>query len=102
MNFIVSTTTLLKHLKSIGGVLSSNNTLPILENFLFEIVPGQIIIHASDMETTITTAVKVESKDAGSIAIPARPLIETLSNFPEQPLTFSIDFASVRRYFTSL
>ncbi|HEY1040493.1 MAG TPA: DNA polymerase III subunit beta [Bacteroidia bacterium] len=91
MNFIVSTTTLLKHLKSISGVLSTNNTLPILENFLFEIVPGQIIIHASDMETTITTTVKVESKDAGSIAIPARPLIETLSNFPEQPLTFSID-----------
>lgn len=91
MNFIVSTTTLLKHLKSISGVLNSNNSLPILDNFLFEITPGQVTIHASDMETTVTTSVKVESKDAGSIAIPARPLIDTLSNFPEQPLTFSID-----------
>lgn len=91
MNFIVSTTTLLKHLKSISGVLNSSNTLPILDNFLFEITPNQVVIYASDMETTITTKVKVESKDSGAIAIPARPLIDTLSNFPEQPLTFSID-----------
>ncbi len=91
MNFIVSTTTLLKHLKAISGVLNSSNTLPILDNFLFEIKPNQLVIHASDMETTITTSLKVESKDAGTIAIPARPLMDTLSNFPEQPLTFSVD-----------
>lgn len=91
MNFIISTTALLKHLKSISGVLNSNNTLPILDNFLFEITPGQLTVHASDMETTIVTTIKVESKDAGSICIPARPLIDTLSNFPEQPLTFSVD-----------
>ncbi len=91
MNFIVSTTTLLKHLKAISGVLNSSSSLPILENFLFEISPNQLLICASDMDTTITTVVKVESKDAGSIAIPAKPLMETLSNFPEQPLTFSID-----------
>lgn len=91
MNFVVSTTTLLKHLKSISGVLNSSNTLPILDNFLFEISAQSLVIHASDMETTVTTKVKVESKDSGSIAIPARPLMDTLSNFPEQPLTFSID-----------
>ena len=43
MNFIVSTTTLLKHLKAISGVLNSSNTLPILDNFLFEIKPNQYI-----------------------------------------------------------
>jgi DNA polymerase-3 subunit beta len=91
MNFVVSTTTLLKHLKSISGVLNSSNTLPILDNFLFEISSQSLVIHASDMETTITTKLKVESKDSGNIAIPARPLMDTLSNFPEQPLTFSID-----------
>ncbi len=91
MNFIVSTTTLLKHLKSINGVLNSSNTIPILDNFLFELTPGNLVIHASDMETMVHTSVKVECKDAGSIAIPAKPLIDTLSAFPEQPLTFSID-----------
>ncbi|MGZ3865080.1 MAG: DNA polymerase III subunit beta [Bacteroidia bacterium] len=91
MNFIVSTTVLLKHLKAIGGVLNSSNTIPILDNFLFEVTPGHLVISASDMETTITTSVKAEAKESGSIAIPARTLMDTLSNFPEQPLTFSVD-----------
>jgi DNA polymerase III subunit beta len=40
MNFIVSSNTLLKHLQSISGVLTTNNSLPILDNFLFEINDG--------------------------------------------------------------
>ncbi|HXU26279.1 MAG TPA: DNA polymerase III subunit beta [Bacteroidia bacterium] len=91
MNFVVSTTTLLKHLKSINGVLNSSNTIPILDNFLFEVTPNQLIVSASDMETTVTTQLTVEAKESGSIAIPARTLVDTLSNFPEQPLTFLID-----------
>ena len=63
MNFIVSTTVLLKHLKSIAGVLNSSNTIPILDNFLFEVTPGNLVISASDMETTITTSLKAEAKD---------------------------------------
>ncbi|MBS1646023.1 MAG: DNA polymerase III subunit beta [Bacteroidetes bacterium] len=91
MNFVVSATSLLKQLKSINGVLSSSNTIPILNNFLFEISPGKLTLYASDMETTVTVQLPVESKEAGSIAIPARTLLDILSNFPEQPLTFSID-----------
>jgi DNA polymerase III subunit beta len=91
MNFIISTTALLKQLKAISGVLNSTSSLPILENFLFEIKKGELSIHASDTETTIITKITVESNDTGSIAIPAKPLIETLSNFPEQPVSFSVD-----------
>lgn len=91
MKFIVSSSTLLKQLQALSGVLSSNNTLPILDNFLFEIEKGQLTISASDLETTMTTIVTIESKDSGSIAIPAKLLIDTLKTFPEQPLTFSID-----------
>jgi len=36
MNFVISSATLLKHLQGISGVLSTSNTLPILDNFLFE------------------------------------------------------------------
>lgn len=93
MNFVISTTALLRQLKAISGVLNSSNTLPILDNFLFEIKKGELSIHASDMETTIITKIKVDSNDSGSIAIPAKPLIETLSNFPEQPVSFAIDLS---------
>ena len=48
MNFIVSSTTLLRHLQSISGVLNTSNNLPILDNFLFEIENGQLKVSASD------------------------------------------------------
>lgn len=91
MKFIVSSTALLKQLQSLQGVLASSNTLPILDNFLFEIDGKQLTITASDLETTITASMAVEAKDKGSVAIPARLLLDTLKAFPEQPLTFSVD-----------
>ena len=48
MKFIVSSQTLLKQLQSIGGVLNSSNTLPILDNFLFEINDQKLTISCSD------------------------------------------------------
>lgn len=91
MKFIVSSSALLKQLQNISGVLNSSNTLPILDNFLFEINKGGLTISASDLETTMIATLNVESKDSGNIAIPAKLLIDTLKTFPEQPLTFSID-----------
>jgi DNA polymerase-3 subunit beta len=91
MKFIVSSSSLLRQLQMLNGVVNSSNTVPILDNFLFEIDKGQLLISASDLETTMTTQLNVESKDTGNVAIPARLLIDTLKTFPEQPLTFSID-----------
>ncbi len=91
MKFIVSSETLLKKIQLIGGVLNTNNTLPILDNFLFEITDGVLSITASDLETTMVTTVTVEAKEGGIVAIPAKLLLDTLKTFPNQPLTFTID-----------
>ncbi|MCB0792171.1 MAG: DNA polymerase III subunit beta [Flavobacteriales bacterium] len=91
MKFIVSSTALLKQLQMLQGVLASSNTLPILDNFLFEVDGKQLTLTASDLETTMTSTMPVEAKDKGSVAIPARLLLDTLKAFPEQPLTFTID-----------
>ena len=91
MKFIVSSTSLLKQLQAVSGVLSTNNALPILDNFLFEIDKNQLKISASDLETTMNTILSIESKDTGNIAVPAKLLLETLRTFADQPLTFTID-----------
>ena len=91
MKFIVSSEILLKKLQLVGGVLNSSNTLPILDNFLFEIKKGMLSITASDLETTMITQITVEAKEDGLIAIPAKLLLDTLKTFPDQPLTFTID-----------
>ncbi len=91
MKFIVSSSYLLKQLSAINGVITTNPVVPILENFLFEINEGNLTVTASDLQTSIITELQVEAKDNGSIAVPAKILLETLKNLPEQPVTFSID-----------
>jgi DNA polymerase-3 subunit beta len=91
MKFIVSSTYLLKQLQVLGGVINSSNTLPILDNFLFEINETKLTVSASDLETTMSAELEIESDDNGSVAIPARLLLDTLKTFPEQPLTFVIE-----------
>jgi DNA polymerase-3 subunit beta len=92
MKFIVSSSALLKQLQGLQGVLTSSNTLPILDNFLFEIDGKKLTVTASDLETTIHGHHARGGQGQGqSVAIPARLLLDTLKAFPEQPLTFSVD-----------
>ena len=91
MKFIVSSSYLLKQLSTINGVITTNPVVPILENFLFEINDGNLTVTASDLQTSMITELQVSAKENGSIAIPAKILLETLKNLPEQPVTFSID-----------
>ena len=91
MKFIVNSAYLLKQLSNINGVITTNPVVPILENFLFELEKGGLTVTASDLQTSMITELQVESKEKGSIAVPARILLETLKNLPEQPVTFSID-----------
>ena len=91
MKFIVSSTTLLKKLQILGGVINSSNTIPVLDHFLFELNNSKLTITSSDLETTMVSSIKVDSNSLGEIAIPSKLLIDTLKTFPEQPLTFTVD-----------
>lgn len=91
MRFIVSTSTLLKHLQAVSGALSNSAVLPILENFLFEIKDAILTISATDLQTSMITTVAVESKEGGKIAVPSKILLDTLKTLPEQPISFSVD-----------
>lgn len=89
MKITLSSTELLKKLNFLGGVISNSNTMPILDNFLFEMENGQLKITASDLETTMSTTMDVDFEGKASVAIPAKLLIEVLKTFSEQPLIFT-------------
>lgn len=92
MKFVVSSTEMLNHLTAISRVISSKSTLPILDNFLFNLEENKLTITASDLESTLITWVELENTEGiGEIAIPAKLLIDTLKEFPEQPLTFQVN-----------
>lgn len=96
MKFVVSSTELLSHLSVVSRVISSKNTLPILDNFLFKLEGNDLEITASDLESTLTTRITLENVSGdGSVAIPYKILIDTLKEFSEQPLTFDIDPGSL-------
>jgi len=92
MKFVVSSTELLNHLTAISRVISSKSTLPILDNFLFNLEENKLTITASDLESTLITWIELDNTEGiGEIAIPAKLSIDTLKEFPEQPLTFQIN-----------
>ena len=96
MKFILSSLKLLKAIQALSGVINSSNTLPILDDFLFDVNDDELKITASDLETTMTVAIKpdmVEGK--GQVTIPARLLIDVMKNFPDIPVSFNIDEATL-------
>jgi DNA polymerase III subunit beta len=96
MKFVVSSSELLGHLQAISRVISSKNTLPILDNFLFNLSGNDLEITASDLESTLITRMKLENTDGdGTIALPARILLDTLKEFSVQPLTFDINLSTM-------
>jgi DNA polymerase-3 subunit beta len=74
MKFIVSSSYLLKQLQVLGNVINSSNTLPILDNFLFELDNNELTVSASDLETNLA----IDSTSKGSVAVPAKLLLRSL------------------------
>ena len=69
MKFIVSSSYLLKQLQVLGSVINSSDTLPILDNFLFELNKKTLTVSSSDLETTMSATLEIESTDKGSVAV---------------------------------
>lgn len=91
MKFITSTSSLLKHLNNISGVIGTRTVIPILEYFLFEVEKNSLTITATDLEVAMRTHMEVESKESGKICIPSKMILEILKTLPEQPVIFTID-----------
>jgi DNA polymerase-3 subunit beta len=92
MKFVVLSSDILSHLQAISRVLNSKNTMPILDNFLFQVEEGKLTMTASDGDTTMVTSVSIqETEGQGSFVVPAKTLLDPLKELPQQPLTFQIN-----------
>ena len=92
MKFIVSSLKLLKNLQALSGVIGSKNTLPILDDFLFQLTENELKITTSDLDVTMTVNMVPDMVDGtGEVTIPARLLLEIMKNFPDVPITISVD-----------
>jgi DNA polymerase-3 subunit beta len=90
MKFIVNTNQLLNRLQSVSGTIVSKPVIPILDHFLFDIKGNKLTIHGTDLETSMSTSLEVQSDEDVRIAVPSKMCMDTLKALPNQPVTFTV------------
>lgn len=92
MKFTISSSALLSLLATTGKVISNKSSLPILEYFLMELKDGVLTVTTSDLETTLIGSIPVENvEQEGTIAAPAKLMLDSLKEFAEMPLTIEVN-----------
>ena len=92
MKFTVSSSALLSLLATTGKVISNKSSLPILEYFLMDLKDGELTVTTSDLETTLIGSIKVENvEQEGTIAAPAKLMLDSLKEFAEMPLSIEVN-----------
>ncbi len=94
MRFIINSQLFLKHLSSISGVITNNNTVPIISCFHMHLNDNLLTIKATDLETTIVSNIELENarvEGIDTVAVPAKLLLDILKSMEDAPLNFSVD-----------
>ena len=92
MKFVISSNLLSQRLQTLGRVIPSKNSMPILDNFLFQVVDGKLTLTASDNEITLRTTLELVESDGNlSFAVNAKTLQDAMKEIPEQPLEFTVN-----------
>ena len=104
MKFIINSLLLSRQIQSLSGVLTNNNTVPIINCFHFHLDENLLTIRATDLETTLVAKIEVESgrvEGLADIAVPSKLLIDILKSLDDVPLTFSVEDATYGIIITS-
>jgi len=92
MRFTVSSTALSNRLVALSRVINSKNSLPILGDFLFEVVDGRLYLTASDSEVMMKTSLELTENDGnGRFCVGNHDLLEAVKGISEQPISFDVD-----------
>jgi DNA polymerase-3 subunit beta len=94
MKFTVSSVELQKALTKVSGVVPSKSTLPILENILLTLTKNTLKLVATDLEASISANVSVKGLEDGTIAVPAKRVMDTVRALPDVQVSFTADQAT--------
>ena len=87
MNFSVSKKEFFDALQKVIGVVPPKTTISILTCILLDLRNGKLSLTGTDLEISITTTLDVDGNEEGSVAIPAKILVEIVRELPDVPLT---------------
>lgn len=88
MEFKVNSKVLEKLLSKIIPAVPSRTPMPILENFMFEIKEGALIVSATDLEISLRASMNVAAESNIKMVVPARLLYDVVRNLEETQIHF--------------
>jgi DNA polymerase-3 subunit beta len=84
MNFTVDRDLLIDVLTGIQGVAERRHTMPVLSHALITIGGGNLTVVSSDLEIVVRCLQPVAAGEPGSIALPARKLLDIAKVLPKE------------------
>jgi len=94
MKFIVNGAKLHSAMQSISSIITSNNAVPIVENFLLTMNDNSIVITATDLETVANVTIELDSCETDKLTqvlIPAKIFEELVGSMGDLLLTIKIN-----------
>lgn len=91
MQFSCNQDTFAKYLNAVSRIVNNKPGLPILNNILFTVEKGKLVMGATDLEISINTWMGVETKEEGSVTVPAKQLSEFVNSIPSQRVDVSLE-----------
>ncbi len=91
MEFKVNSKVLEKLLSKIIPAVPSRTPMPILENFLFDIKDGALIVCATDLEIALRSSINVAADENIKMVIPARLLYDIVRSLNETQIHFETE-----------
>ncbi|MEE3413420.1 MAG: DNA polymerase III subunit beta, partial [Bacteroidales bacterium] len=94
MKFIINGATLAHSLNSVMGLIAKNNTIPIVENFLFELKGNNLSITATDLETLANINIELQQAEEmgkNAVCVPAKEFSNLVNQSTDVPLTIFVN-----------
>ncbi|HYV33380.1 MAG TPA: DNA polymerase III subunit beta, partial [Candidatus Limnocylindria bacterium] len=88
MKIICTQENLKSGLATVGRIISSTNTLPILNNLLIKTENGLLKISSTNLEIAITTTVRCKIEEDGGVTVTSKTLVDLVNNLPNKNITF--------------
>jgi len=77
-------------LNQVSRIVGSSQTLPILNNVLFQTENGQLKISATNLEIGISTLVRCKIEAEGGVCLNAKVLLDLVNNLPNENITIEV------------
>lgn len=91
MKIRISRQALTDELFKLQGVVSQRSTLAILSNALLDARDGTLTLHATDLDTSVSTSCECEVLEAGQVTLQAKRFYDIVKNLEDESLTIEVE-----------